>query len=108
MPNALLTNIIYVDTCVFEYRQFDLESKVFSALLNLVREGHARLLTSSVTVGECHKHIKAHVGQASTVRNKLAAEARILKAIQRGGRFSAEFYKVFTSRGVTQLVGQAS
>jgi len=79
MPNTILTNVIYIDTCVFEYRQFDLHSHAFTALLALIREGHARLLTSSITVGECHKHIKAHVGQASTVRNELAAKARILK-----------------------------
>jgi PIN domain len=79
MPNTAFINVIYIDTSVFEHRQFDLQSHVFTALRDLIREGHARLLTSAITVGECHKHIKAHVGQASLVRNKLSADARILK-----------------------------
>jgi hypothetical protein len=82
MPDPLLTNIIYIDTSVFEYRQFDVESVPFAALLGFVKEGYARLLTSAITVGECHKHIKAHGDQASIVRNKLAAEARILKRFE--------------------------
>jgi copper homeostasis protein CutC len=79
MPNAAFINVVYIDTSVFEHRQFDLQSHVFTALRNLIREGHARLLTSAITVGECHKHIQAHVGQASLVRNELSADARVLK-----------------------------
>jgi PIN domain len=79
MPSAFVTNIIYIDTSVFEHRQFDLQSHAFSALRDLIKQGDARLLTSAITVGECHKHIKAHVTEASIVRNKLAADGRILK-----------------------------
>src|SRR6266436_3918147 len=79
MPSTVLTTVIYIDTSVFEHRQFDLQSHAFSALRDLIKQGDARLLTSAVTVGECHKHIKAHVGQASTVRNTLSEDARILK-----------------------------
>src|SRR3569832_2934963 len=79
MPSALVTNLIYIDTSVFEHRQFDLQSHAFSALQDLIRHGEARLLTSAITVGECHKHIKAHVTEAAIVRNKLASDARILR-----------------------------
>lgn len=82
MANELVSKYLYIDTSVFEYRQFDLKSNVFTALLELAKEGNARLLTSAITTGECHAHIKAHVGQASTVRNTLTAKARILKRFE--------------------------
>jgi hypothetical protein len=82
MATELETTFIYIDTCVFEHRQFDLQSTAFKTLLTLANDGHADLLTSAITVGECHKHIRTYVGQASNVRNKLSAEARILKRFE--------------------------
>jgi hypothetical protein len=79
MPGDLITNCFYVDTCVFEYRRFDFSGAAFASLLALAKDGHARMLTSSVTVGECHNHIAAHVSRALSVRKKFAAEAFILR-----------------------------
>ena len=44
MPSVFVTNIIYIDTSVFEHRQFDLHSHAFSALRDLIKQGNARLL----------------------------------------------------------------
>src|ERR1017187_9965119 len=90
MSGELITNCFYVDTCVFEYRQFDLSGTAFASLLALVKDGHVRLLTSSITVGECHNHITAHVNHALSVRKQFAAEAFILK---RCGEYAVLFAK---------------
>jgi hypothetical protein len=37
----LITTCFYVDTCVFEYRQFDLGGTAFASLLAVVEDGAA-------------------------------------------------------------------
>jgi len=80
MVDLLITNV-YIDTCVFEYRQFDFQSPAFLGLLDLVRAGHVKILTSAITIGEFKARIEAHVSSAVTQQRKFATEGWILKRL---------------------------
>ena len=90
---------VFVDTSVYRHRKFSMDGRVFSALLELVRDGHARLLTTTITNAECRKRIREAVDIAVAKHKKYLAQAWALK------RF-AEFAPIFAKLEPNQLAAR--
>ncbi|POQ05501.1 PIN domain-containing protein [Pseudomonas syringae] len=79
----LLSRYVFLDTCIYQQKNFQFSSYQLKALKSLIDAGQVTLLMTDVTVREVRSHISLKSREAATAINKLKKEAVILRNFPR-------------------------
>lgn len=75
----LLSRVVFLDTSVYQGKNFQFQSHILKSLKDLVHSGELRLLISDITKSEIKLHISQKAKSAASVVKKLKKEAMILR-----------------------------
>ncbi len=75
----LHSRYVFLDTCIFQQKNFQFLSYELKALKSLVDAGQAKLLITDVTVSEVRSHIAVKSREAAAAIKKLKKDAMILR-----------------------------
>jgi hypothetical protein len=96
------TRAVFLDTQVFDQELYNVRSKKLSRLLNLVSDGHARVVITDIALREITSNIR-DMTRAAILSIKRANKARETNILRQLG---APFDVLFTTHDVTNISSQ--
>jgi hypothetical protein len=88
-PNALATDIVFLDTCIFLSERFN--SSAYQTLLHLGSIGAVKLKTTDITLKEVRKNIEEMIGDAIVSLQAKAGKSAILQNFDGYNKLMEEF-----------------